>query len=78
MGCTITIVRGEQPGVNGVELDNPNVDAPVFTTDLPAAAEKWALDRWERWSAEHGDVWVLVTPSDEDVEAMNVLEQRTF
>lgn len=74
MEYTISIVRGEQPGVNGVELDNPyplraeedgGESQTVFMDALPQEAQDWITTHGPKWQEEYDDAWVLVTPSDE-------------
>lgn len=77
MSYTITIVRGEQPGANGVELDNPNEDSPIYASDLPAATQEWIQEQGEKWQSQYTDAWVMATPAGEDANAVNVLAVHT-
>jgi antitoxin (DNA-binding transcriptional repressor) of toxin-antitoxin stability system len=69
---TLTIVEGTQPGSNGVDLGSP--ESPVQYGDLPKDVQTW-LDE-NGFDAENPDIWVLVTPADEDPGAVNVIGSR--
>lgn len=65
MAYTLTILRGEQPNANGDELGDS--DVPV-TAELVERLEAAGLDENDT------DIWVLVTPADEDPgELRNVI-----
>lgn len=77
MPYTITIVRGEQPGANGVELDNPNEETPVMMSDLSDDDQKAVVEELSKWEEEFSDAWALVTPAGEHANAVNVLAVLT-
>lgn len=69
---TLTVVRGEQPRSIGHDIGEP--DSPIQYMDLPADVHAW-LDN-QGFGVDNPDVWILVTPADEDPRAVNVIGSR--
>jgi hypothetical protein len=69
MDYTLTIVQGEQRHSNGVDLS----ESPIRYEDLPADVQEWMDGHCD---TDHPDIWVLVTPADEDPQAVNVIDSR--
>uniref|UniRef100_UPI003F49A54A hypothetical protein n=1 Tax=Nonomuraea sp. CA-251285 TaxID=3240002 RepID=UPI003F49A54A len=69
----LSLVQGDARHSNGVELGGHG--SPYDYTDLPEDVHDW-LDI-HGYGSDQPNLWVLITPADEDPNAPNVVDARS-